>query len=306
MNDHCGRTYAISIEEKINRSISLGVTPIDNMNGTYTFLNGPNNHKRSFILNFCQVCGTPCPRSNDKKTQSYNVFCSSTCKMLKMFTYEEYKRGDHKKRPPKGKYFAFNKEDLAIKYKNAVAYKETDQGLHFFVPYKGKKSHHTPRLNMLRWSLHICENCGNSYYAFQYNKKSLDKKYGSTRRYDSCNFKCRGILTVKNRYGQGSLYEPLGLLNGDYPYFRENGKIIQCHRRVIELVLGRKLTKDEHIHHIDMNKLNYNYDNLWLTTNKYHKIAHNSYNESCEELIKRGIMDFNEEKGIYYLINKET
>ena len=132
------------------------------------------------------------------------------------------------------------------------------------------------------------------------------KKYGFTRRYDSCNYKCRGILTVKNRYGQGSLYEPLGLLNGDYPYFRENGKIIQCHRRVIELVLGRKLTKDEHIHHIDMNKLNYNYDNLWLTTNKYHKIAHNSYNESCEELIKRGIMAFNEEKGRYYLINKET
>ena len=300
--NHCGRDYAISIEEKIKRSMSLGFIPKDNMNGTYKFINGPNNRIRSFILNFCQVCGTACPRFNDKKTQSFNVFCSSKCKMLKMFSYEEYKNGDHKKKPPKGKYFAFNGEDLAVKYKRAVAYRETEEGLNFFVPYKGKKLHHTPRLNRLLWSVHICENCGNSYYAFLYYKKYMDKKYGGSRKYDSCNYKCRGAVTFKNRYGQGSLYEPLGLLDGKYPYFRENGKNVQCHRRVIELVLGITLTKDDHVHHIDMDKLNYSYDNLWLTTNRKHKIAHNSFNNYCALGMKKPIQfKFNKEAGKYYL-----
>ena len=65
----------------------------------------------------------------------------------------------------------------------------------------------------------------------------------------------------------------------------------------------RKLTKDDHVHHIDMNKLNYNYDNLCLTTNIEHKKIHWSYNNSCEELIRVGMMVFN--SGRYYLTNKK-
>ena len=306
--NHCGRDYAISIEEKIDRSLSLGFTPVDNMDGTYNFLNGPNNNERSFILNFCQVCGTACPRYKNKKTQSFKVFCSSKCRMYKMFSYEEYKKGEHKKKPPKGKYFCFNNIDLAIKYKNAIAYKEADDDLYFFVPYKGKKEHHTLRTNMLRWSKSICENCGKVYYVFCYQKRNELKKvnsgYGS-RRYESCNYVCRGKVTLKNRYNcGGDLENPIGLYNG-YPYFREFGEKIMCHRRVIELILGRKLEKDEHVHHIDMDKLNYSYDNLWLTDNSNHRKAHHSYNQICESLMnnynKYSGVNFNSKLGEYYL-----
>ena len=75
----------------------------------------------------------------------------------------------------------------------------------------------------------------------------------------------------------------------------------------MEQYLGRKLLSTEHIHHIDMDKLNNNISNLWLCTPKQHRSAHHSFNEYCVEAFKRPVQfGFNVETGKYYLINKEA
>ena len=74
--------------------------------------------------------------------------------------------------------------------------------------------------------------------------------------------------------------------------------------------LGRKLNqkysktgkkKDyEIVHHIDMNKLNNNIDNLWLCSVSDHTIAHASFNTICSELMN----NYNKYSGIKF--NKKT
>lgn len=51
------------------------------------------------------------------------------------------------------------------------------------------------------------------------------------------------------------------------------------HRYVMEKHLGRALTKNEHIHHIDFNKLNNNISNLMLLTNREHTRLHHLIKE---------------------------
>ena len=78
-------------------------------------------------------------------------------------------------------------------------------------------------------------------------------------------------------------------------------KIFQ-HRWVMEQHLGRKLTKYEHIHHIDIVKTNNNIDNLWLCTPSQHAKAHRSLERLLPKLMKQARMiKFNKKTGIYYL-----
>jgi hypothetical protein len=79
-------------------------------------------------------------------------------------------------------------------------------------------------------------------------------------------------------------------------------KVFQ-HRWIIEKYLNRKLTKDEHVHHIDMSRINNKLSNLWVCNRKQHMIAHHSFNECCEKLMIKGDIKFNIEIGKYYLVN---
>jgi hypothetical protein len=63
----------------------------------------------------------------------------------------------------------------------------------------------------------------------------------------------------------------------------ENRTWVYEHRVVIERQLGRKLSKDEHIHHIDGNPKNNSIKNLQLTNVKSHCRIHKPAlkNKSC-------------------------
>jgi len=56
----------------------------------------------------------------------------------------------------------------------------------------------------------------------------------------------------------------------------EDGKriLIDEHRYIMEQYLGRKLTKNEVVHHIDENKMNNNIENLQLLTRSEHSRLH--------------------------------
>jgi hypothetical protein len=61
---------------------------------------------------------------------------------------------------------------------------------------------------------------------------------------------------------------------GGYRVIRVNGVSHLEHRLVMENWIGRKIKKDEHIHHKDGDKLNNRIDNLILLTSKEHATLH--------------------------------
>lgn len=72
------------------------------------------------------------------------------------------------------------------------------------------------------------------------------------------------------------LDKSLGYMYCYYPnheFARSNGILFE-HTYVVCSHLGRKLKKDEHIHHIDRNKLNNSLDNLLVVSPKEHTLIH--------------------------------
>ena len=97
--------------------------------------------------------------------------------------------------------------------------------------------------------------------------------------------------------------------NGDYirvnSGYRE--QIIWFHREIAEGYLDRPLFDWEKVHHVDMDKLNNDWDNLWVCNTKQHMFAHQSFNACCAEMLKRPVqIGFNKETGKYYLKEKEN
>ncbi len=59
------------------------------------------------------------------------------------------------------------------------------------------------------------------------------------------------------------------MANG-YKFIMVNEKCERLHRYIMEIYLGRKLVKNEVVHHIDDNKLNNNISNLELMSSSEH------------------------------------
>ena len=64
------------------------------------------------------------------------------------------------------------------------------------------------------------------------------------------------------------------------------------HRYLMEKQLGRKLNKNEHVHHIDGNTVNNEMNNLILLSRSEHKMCHNSLQNCILELYKQGKVAF--------------
>lgn len=96
----------------------------------------------------------------------------------------------------------------------------------------------------------------------------------------------------KNRWNNGKIY-----LN----YYLGNRIHVSLHRYIYELHVGHKIENKMHIHHIDGNTLCNNLENLVLLSASDHKKAHNSLQECVLQLYKFGDIDFDKNKGVYYV-----
>jgi hypothetical protein len=76
-------------------------------------------------------------------------------------------------------------------------------------------------------------------------------------------------------------------------------KYVPEHRLIVEKALGRYLTTDECVHHIDMDMSNNNISNLLLMTRKEHLSMHGKAHNLLPMLIKKGLVRFNHTTRLY-------
>jgi hypothetical protein len=148
----------------------------------------------------------------------------------------------------------------------------------------------------------ICRFCGNEF-PVKYPKNpnvlcSLVCKYKETAQRQSKKFKTKNPIhspavikkMVAVRRANGSYvsgkkhpqYKNGYWFERGYKIIVVSGKRISEHRHIMEQHLGRKLTTNEVVHHINENKLDNRLENLQLMTRaqhmKHHKIGH-KYND---------------------------
>lgn len=77
-------------------------------------------------------------------------------------------------------------------------------------------------------------------------------------------------------YKGGSLHQGYKLIYSPTRPSAKGNRYIFEHRLVMEKFLGRYLKPEEHIHHINKNKLDNRIENLKVVSNKEHQAIHNS------------------------------
>ena len=119
----------------------------------------------------------------------------------------------------------------------------------------------------------ICNMCGKEFLVYPYRKK--------TARF--CSIKCQNDWQkYKHHHPETEFqkdrvpynYKGVTISYDGRKLFRFKGKVQYNYRRLIEKIIGRKLTKEEHVHHKDADKLNDDFDNFLILTNGNHKKIH--------------------------------
>lgn len=170
-----------------------------------------------------------------------------------------------------------------------------------------------------------CDSCGkisSTSYANYYNRQKKINFSGITH----CK-KCSTIESSKLRIGKPSPFkgkrrpEKNGQNSPSWrggTYISSDGyRMVYCqskdldnnigwksykkeHKVIYEKFLGRELTKDEVIHHIDGDKLNNNLDNLVLiNSDKNHRHIHHQLEILSMELVKKGLIFFDRKTNKY-------
>ncbi|PFZ38047.1 hypothetical protein COL77_26025 [Bacillus wiedmannii] len=88
--------------------------------------------------------------------------------------------------------------------------------------------------------------------------------------------------------------------NQGYIYLRRNGEYVKRSRIVMEEYIGRKLSCDEIVHHINGDKSDDRIENLYLCNggSEHNRVHHQAF-RLVGELVEKGIIDFDKTSGTY-------
>lgn len=107
----------------------------------------------------------------------------------------------------------------------------------------------------------ICENCGKSYRT----NPSYIKRTPHQKRF--CSKEC--VIEYRHSHPNNLRIGAGGYLEGSVA-----GKYFRLHRKIMEEHLGRKLNRDEHVNHINGNKLDNRIENLEVLSHSEHMKLH--------------------------------
>lgn len=152
-----------------------------------------------------------------------------------------------------------------------------------------------------KWKiLRICDCCG---IKEEVSPSQAIKRYkeGKPTLCWPCANKSRNFLAVGEKNGHWKH----GLNKQGYKRINIGGNRILEHKHVMERFLGRCLSSEEIVHHIDMDKENNSIKNLWLCkSNSDHRFLHHSMERIGYSLLARQIF-FNERQNVYCLTKCE-
>ena len=204
----------------------------------------------------------------------------------------------------------YNDRDLSKLRHELISETELD----IFRKRKYKNRNNYTCWNRERYILAQCDICSKKYwrpsrYRPERNPKFWKGELTTSYKSKHCYSKeCKNILNglQQKKY----TFENPTTDNHGYPQFSiGNGKYKKCHVYVMEQHIGKDVDAEggEVIHHIDMDKLNYDISNLWLCDRETHAIAHESHNRCCRILMKTsGQLIFDRDMGKYYVINNNN
>lgn len=112
-----------------------------------------------------------------------------------------------------------------------------------------------------------CPICGVTFRAKQSSHMTCSR---------TCGYKLRGNPNISRKKPESWWINKRGYIEGRV-WISETKKIsVKQHRYIMEKHLGRKLSLNEDVHHIDGNKQNNSIENLEVITHSNHSILHNS------------------------------
>lgn len=123
------------------------------------------------------------------------------------------------------------------------------------------------------------------------------RKYGSAVCSEQCRVnsvsKPEGSTRRRRGRGQGSIIEKCS----EHPYAKKG--YVHQHRLVVERHIGRYLTPDEVVHHINCIDTDNRIENLYVCSKSQHSAAHNSVMDCIPFLLENNIIKFDTETGRY-------
>lgn len=86
-----------------------------------------------------------------------------------------------------------------------------------------------------------------------------------------------------------------------YTLVRSNGTYVRRNRKVMSEIIGRELSNDEHVHHINGDKSDDRPENLYICSKNKHHSLHYQALDIVYYLLEKGIVKFDRENGEYVL-----
>jgi hypothetical protein len=136
----------------------------------------------------------------------------------------------------------------------------------------------------------ICDNCKKEFNTYAcYDKRKRKHRFCSKK----CEAEFKNLNNTTEKWAGGHIGKTTG-----YKYIRINGKDIEEHRLVMERHIGRKLLKNEVVHHINGNKLDNRIENLQLMTNSEHVKLHKSKKSNTRQCLLCGKVKHHHARGL--------